>query len=1070
MLKRILTLLTLFTGLAAAQTNVTKIPGDLYVKGRSYVTNSPLTAMEVAPKQYVDAVSAGLKFKDPVATATTANITLSGEQTIDGVLTSASRVLVKNQTTGSQNGIYVSAAGAWARSTDMDADAEIPGALTFVSAGSVNGGKQFVVSTPSPITVGVTSIAWAIFFQAERADLAGTSNQISLSASGTDVLSGSTNITLSLPQNIHSAATPTFAGATLSGLTASLPVFTNGSSALTTNAITGTGNVMMSASPTTTGTLTGAAANFSGAVSTGALSATSANLSSSLTFAAGQDIIIQDNSASALTVTEGGNAYLRFVTTNSGEAVNVFKAASLTSTLNVTGATTLTALAGSGTRMVTADATGVLSTSTSLPSAGFANPTGTIGLTAVNGVATTAMRSDAAPALSQAISPTWSGTHTFSNTITATGGVSSPDGQGLTTEIGGFTRDLAARSGTTLSIGENGGWTAVNYNVSSGGSHQFGIAGTTRFSVVAGGGVVDGGLVVSGTGSAEDAKMYVTASTGLTLRGKAGSSYDLDLVTPAGTSVLRAPTGTNTAQMPGAATVGGTLGVTGIISSAEALSFTGNGSEAAGRIYRSAGNGLELRGVTGSVLDFGIKTAGGNLIFDNPTGTNNIRIGFAGASTYINGATVRLAGYTTQYTVPFITNSSGDLGTSTSLTFNSSSNTFGTENATVSGTAIVTGVLTASSGVQINGGTFAAGRIYHGGGDGLVISPKTGTTYDFSLVNTAGSAYLMRNPTGTNDLQFPSGTVSITNAPIFSSTSASRLLATNGSKAAVSVSNLADWIAGSSNITVTNDGDGTVSLNTVQDIDNNASPTFAGLVIPQLGVASSPSLLTIDNLGNVGNATTIGRDYTFSRSNSGGTNTLAIANTSNTASSAVALTLTNGGTSAGNAYMQFNYGGGDRYSLGVREFDDAFVLSNESALSSQGELLKYTSSEGFRFLSPVYSQSQLISESGRRVKTSTTSTNLTLDLSHDHVKATGTGGYTITLPAAASHSGRRYVILYQGTSTITIGRTGSDTINGVTSITLRGVGETVTGYAGGEFWSDGTEWNANLTNYEYNPS
>ena len=50
-----------------------------------------------------------------------------------------------------------------------------------------------------------------------------------------------------------------------------------------------------------------------------------------------------------------------------------------------------------------------------LPSALFANPTATAGLSAINGTATTAMRSDAAPALSQAITPTWTGTHTFSN-------------------------------------------------------------------------------------------------------------------------------------------------------------------------------------------------------------------------------------------------------------------------------------------------------------------------------------------------------------------------------------------------------------------------------------------------------------------------------------------------------------------------------------------------------------------------------------------------------------------------------------------------------------------------------
>lgn len=70
-----------------------------------------------------------------------------------------------------------------------------------------------------------------------------------------------------------------------------------------------------------------------------------------------------------------------------------------------------------------------------------ANPTGTIGLTAVNGVATTFLRSDGAPALSQAISPTWSGNHTFSNQIVANGGIS------------GSGASLTALSATQLTTG-----------------------------------------------------------------------------------------------------------------------------------------------------------------------------------------------------------------------------------------------------------------------------------------------------------------------------------------------------------------------------------------------------------------------------------------------------------------------------------------------------------------------------------------------------------------------------------------------------------------------------------------
>lgn len=80
----------------------------------------------------------------PVACATTANITLSGEQTIDGETTSTDRVLVMNQTDPAENGIYVSAAGAWSRATDIDASAEVNGTLISVKAGTANGLRTFV--------------------------------------------------------------------------------------------------------------------------------------------------------------------------------------------------------------------------------------------------------------------------------------------------------------------------------------------------------------------------------------------------------------------------------------------------------------------------------------------------------------------------------------------------------------------------------------------------------------------------------------------------------------------------------------------------------------------------------------------------------------------------------------------------------------------------------------------------------------------------------------------------------------------------------------------------------------
>ena len=103
-------------------------------------------------------------FKSPVTVATTANITLSGEQTIDGVLTSTDRVLVKNQTAGEDNGIYVSAAGAWARATDFDTSSKAQSsALVLVREGTAKANTMWQLTTNDPITLDTTSLVFTEF-------------------------------------------------------------------------------------------------------------------------------------------------------------------------------------------------------------------------------------------------------------------------------------------------------------------------------------------------------------------------------------------------------------------------------------------------------------------------------------------------------------------------------------------------------------------------------------------------------------------------------------------------------------------------------------------------------------------------------------------------------------------------------------------------------------------------------------------------------------------------------------------------------------------------------------------
>jgi len=135
---------------------------DINFNGVNTVTGLPLPVndTDAASKIYVDTAINGFSNKDSVKVATTGNITLSGEQTIDGVLTSADRVLVKNQTNAEENGIYVSGAGAWTRAEDADSWDELISAHTWVEEGTTNGDSGWLCTVDEGGTLGTTSVTW----------------------------------------------------------------------------------------------------------------------------------------------------------------------------------------------------------------------------------------------------------------------------------------------------------------------------------------------------------------------------------------------------------------------------------------------------------------------------------------------------------------------------------------------------------------------------------------------------------------------------------------------------------------------------------------------------------------------------------------------------------------------------------------------------------------------------------------------------------------------------------------------------------------------------------------------
>ena len=126
---------------------------------------TPTADAHFATKGYVDGVSQGLDIKEAVKVATTANITLSGTQTIDGVAVSADeRVLVKNQNTASDNGLYLCKSGGWSRTDDLATGDDASSVFVFVDQGTVNADNGFVCSTnKGSAVVGTNNLAFTQF-------------------------------------------------------------------------------------------------------------------------------------------------------------------------------------------------------------------------------------------------------------------------------------------------------------------------------------------------------------------------------------------------------------------------------------------------------------------------------------------------------------------------------------------------------------------------------------------------------------------------------------------------------------------------------------------------------------------------------------------------------------------------------------------------------------------------------------------------------------------------------------------------------------------------------------------
>jgi len=548
------TLLT-STSTASALTSVGSLNGltiaatQTVSMGGNKITNvgTPTADSDAATKLYVDSTAQGIDWKASVRAATTANGTLAtayaNGSVIDGVtLATGNRILIKDQTTGSENGVYtVNASGAPTRAVDADTAAEIVASFAvFVEEGTANADSGFVLTNDGTITVGTTALVFTQFTglgqvtagtgltkTGNTLNAVGTADRITANADSIDIASTyagqSTITTVSSTTGITTGAwkatviDPTYGG---TGVANTGKTITLGGNLTTSGAFATTLTTTATTSVTlpTSGTLTSAAATLTAA------SILKGDGGSAVAVATGAEIATAIGASTVTNATNAGNS-TTVTATESTSATTHYPVFATSGTgskgllLNAAGTNPLSYQPSTGTLTTTILTTPTVTSAVALTLSGAPIAGNGYAVTVNGGNTTTATTGTGGAATLRGGNATTAGSTATGGAVTISGGTgtlgTSATVGGAVTITGGDTNTTAGTGGAVTILGGNGFTKgALSLGTSNTASVAIGTSGIT--TTITGTTILTGDVLVLDTTVANFRSRAVSAGSGAT--------------------------------------------------------------------------------------------------------------------------------------------------------------------------------------------------------------------------------------------------------------------------------------------------------------------------------------------------------------------------------------------------------------------------------------------------------------------------------------------------------------------------------------------------------------------------